>query len=100
MKLYLDLVNGDKNFGGVLTIGSGLIFTTGTPNPLVYAYDNAGNQVWSDEISYAGSVAPISYNYGSCQFILFTATGGKVIPFSEKDNGDELIAYKLRDCKS
>ena len=68
--------------------------------PLVYAYDDSGNQVWSDEISYAGSVAPISYDYGSCQFILFTATGGKVIPFSEKDNGDELIAYKLQDCKS
>jgi quinoprotein glucose dehydrogenase len=94
------VANGDKNFGGVLTIGSGLIFATGTPNPLVYAYDNSGNQVWSDEISYAGSVAPISYEYGSCQFILFTATGGKVIPFSGRDNGDELIAYKLRDCKS
>ncbi len=91
---------GDINFGGVLTTASGLIFATGTPNPLVYAYDNAGNQVWSDEISYAGSIAPISYEYGLCQFILFTATGGKVIPFTEKDNGDELVAYKLRDCES
>jgi len=92
------IANGDKNFGGVLTTGSGLIFATGTPDPKVYAYDNAGNQVWSEKISYAGSIAPISYDHNSCQFILFSATGGKVIPFTEKDNGDELIAFKLRDC--
>jgi len=92
------IANGDKNFGGILTTGSGLIFATGTPDPKVYAYDNAGNQVWSEEISYAGSIAPISYDHGSCQFILFSATGGKVIPFTEKENGDELIAFKLRDC--
>ena len=92
------IANGDKNFGGVLTTGSGLIFATGTPDPKVYAYDHEGNLVWSDVISFAGSIAPISYEHGSCQFVLFTATGGKVIPFTEKNNGDELIAYKLNNC--
>lgn len=92
------VANGDINFGGVLTTGSGLIFATGTPDSRIYAYDGQGNQVWFDQAESAGSAPPISFEHYSCQFILFTATGGKVIPFSQKKNGDELIAYKLKNC--
>ena len=92
------VANGDKNFGGVLTTGSGLIFATGTPDSRIYAYDGQGNQVWFDQAESAGSAPPISFKHNSCQFILFTATGGKVIPFTQKKNGDELIAYKLKNC--
>lgn len=92
------VANGDKNFGGVLTTGSGLIFATGTPDSRIYAYDGQGNQVWFDQAESAGSAPPISFIHNSCQFILFTATGGKVIPFTQKKNGDELIAYKLENC--
>ena len=93
------IANGDKNFGGVLTTAGGLIFATGTPDTKVYAYDTDGNLVWFDEVSFSGSAAPMSYKNNSCQFVLFTATGGKVIPFTNTDNGDELIAYKLKSCK-
>ena len=92
------VANGDKNFGGVLTTGSGLIFATGTPDSRIYAYDGQGNQVWFDQAESAGSAPPISFKHNACQFILFTATGGKVIPFTQKKNGDELIAYKLKNC--
>lgn len=94
------VAKGDKNFGGVLTTGSGLIFATGTPDSRIYAYDSQGNQIWFDQAKSAGSAPPISFNHNSCQFILLTATGGKVIPFTQKKNGDELIAYKLKSCKS
>ena len=94
------IANGDKNFGGVLTTGSGLIFATGAPDSKIYAYDGQGNQVWFDQAESAGSAPPISFQHNSCQFILFTATGGKVIPFTQKKNGDELIAYKLKSCQS
>ena len=39
-----------------------------------------------------------------CKKVIYASSssvyGDAKIPFSEKDNGDELIAYKLRDCKS
>jgi outer membrane protein assembly factor BamB/mono/diheme cytochrome c family protein len=95
------IANGDKNFGGVLTTSSGLIFATGTPDSRFYAYDAKGNQIWFDQAKSAGSAPPISYEHNSCQFILFTATGGKVIPFTNianKNIEDELIAYKLKSC--
>ena len=84
----------------MLTTGGGLIFATGTPDSRIYAYDGQGNQVWFDQAESAGSAPPISFQHNSCQFILFTATGGKVIPFTQKKNGDELIAYKLKSCQS
>ena len=89
---------GDKNFGGILTTGSGLIFATGTPDSRFYAYDSEGNQIWFDQAESAGSTPPIAYKHNACEFILFTATGGKVIPFTKKDNGDKLMAYKLKTC--
>ena len=93
------VANGDKNFGGVLSTGSGLIFATGTPDPKVYAYDSEGNLIWFDVISFAGSAPPMSYTHNGCQFVLFTATGGKWFPFHLRKDGDELIAYKLKNCK-
>ena len=50
------------------------------------------------EFNVTAPAPPISFKHNSCQFILFTATGGKVIPFTQKKNGDELIAYKLKNC--
>tara|TARA_B110000483_G_C18121115_1_gene513650 strand:- start:245 stop:1423 length:1179 start_codon:yes stop_codon:yes gene_type:complete len=93
------VAHGDKNFGGVLTTGAGLIFATGTPDSKLYGYNAKGEQLWSDQAEYAGSAPPISYKYNSCQFILFTTTGGNKIPFTKKENGDQLIAYKLKSCK-
>ena len=93
------VANGDKNFGGVLSTGSGLIFASGTPDPKVYAYDSEGNLIWFDVISFSGSAPPMSYTHNGCQFVLFTATGAKWFPFDLREDGDELIAYKLKNCK-
>ena len=93
------VANGDKNAGGVLSTGSGLIFATGTPDPKVYAYDSEGNLIWFDVISFAGSAPPMSYTHNGCQFVLFTATGAKWFAFDLREDGDELIAYKLKNCK-
>ena len=91
------VANGDKSFGGVLSTASGLIFATGTPDPKVYAYSNEGSPIWIDVIPFAGSAPPMSYTHNGCQFVLFTATGGRFVPF--KENGDVLIAYKLKNCR-
>ena len=91
------VANGDKSFGGVLSTASGLIFATGTPDPKVYAYNSEGKQIWSDKIPFAGSAPPMSFLHNGCQFVLITSTGGRFVPF--KENGDQLIAYKLNSCK-
>ena len=91
------VANGDKSFGGVLSTASGLIFATGTPDAKVYAYNSEGKQIWSDKIPFAGAAPPMSFSHNGCQLVLITSTGGRFVPF--KENGDQLIAYKLNSCK-
>lgn len=91
------LALGDKNFGGVLSTATGLIFATGTPDPQAFAFNSEGKVVWEGNLPYAGSAPPMSYTHNNCQYIIFTATGGKWYDYGE--NGDALVAYKLADCK-
>ena len=89
---------GDKNFGGVLSTATGLIFATGTPEPMAFVFNSEGEVIWKDNLPYAGSAPPMSYTHNNCQYIIFTATGGKW--YSYRENGDALVAYKLGSCKT
>lgn len=92
------IANGVKNFGGVITTKSGLIFATGTIDSKAYAFNIDGKEIWSDKLPYSGSAPPISFNHSNCQYVLFTATGGKWHDTIE--NGNSLVSYKLNDCKN
>ena len=92
------VAKGDKNFGGVLSTATGLIFATGTPDPKAYAFNSEGKLVWKDNLPYAGSAPPMSYTHNKCQYVIFTATGGKWSDYGE--DGDALVAYKLDNCKT
>jgi len=56
------------------------------------------NEIRFDQAKSTISASPISYEHNTCQLILFRASGEKVIPFSKKNNGDILIANKLKSC--
>ena len=89
---------GVKNFGGVMTTKSGLIIANGTNDSKAYIFNNDGKEIWSDKLPYSGSNPPISFTHGDCQYILFTATGGKF--YDSIENGNTLVSYKLSNCNN
>lgn len=91
--------HGDINFGGILNIGSGIFFATGTPDEKLSAYRASdGSLLWSDLLPAAGSAPPMTFKYNNCQYIVVTATGGRFVGF--KKNSDATVAYKLNKCKN
>ena len=88
---------GDKNYGGVMTTKSGLVFASGTPDKMARAFDiNSGIELWSRKMPSTGSAQPMTYMHKGCQYVAFVATGGQFVGF-DKD-GDSLVAFKLKDC--
>lgn len=93
----LPAIDGDINFGGVMTTASGIGFATGTPDSMVRAFNMAdGSLLWKGRLPYAGSAPPMGFNHRGCDMIVVTATGGRFVGF--QGNGDSTIAFKLRDC--
>ena len=92
------IANGLRNFGGLISTKTGLIFATGTSDSKAYAFDTNGLLVWSDSLPYVGSSPPITYTHDNCQYVIFTATGGKW--YDNSKNGDKLVAYKLDNCNA
>ena len=92
------LIDGIRNFGGLISTASGIIFANGTIDSMAYGFNIHGDLVWSDKLPFLGSAPPMSYTYFGCQYILFTATGGKW--YDNKGNGDKLLSYKLKGCKN
>ena len=94
------IAEGDKNFGGVMTTNSGIIFATGTPDKNVYAFDSkSGEKIWSHELPYAGSAPPMSYSFNGCQYLIIQASGGKYVGY-DKEKGDALVSFALNKCIS
>ncbi len=94
------IAEGDKNFGGVMSTNSGIIFATGTPDKNVYAFNaKSGEEIWSHELPYAGSAPPMSYKFNGCQYIVIQASGGKYVGY-HKEKGDALVSFALNECIS
>jgi len=90
---------GGRNFGGVIITKSGIIFANGTTDEYARAYNiRNGNELWNTKIPFAGSSPPMTYLYKGCQYLIFTATGGRFVGFG--DSGDATVAYKLNSCRN
>jgi len=91
-------IDGDINFGGVLTTGGGISFATGTPDRLLRAFDTAtGNELWRHELPFAGSAPPMGFHHRGCDIILVKAAGGRF--FGYDGTGDSTIAFKPEACR-
>jgi quinoprotein glucose dehydrogenase len=89
---------GSRNFGGLLTTRTNLIFATGTTDEMARAYDAlSGAELWAAKLPYAGSTQPATYQFENCQYVVFTATGGRFKGF--RSAGDATVAYKLGSCR-
>ena len=88
---------GDRNFGGALITGAGLVFATGTTDEFARAFLlKSGQELWKAKLPAAGSAPPMTYSYGNCQYVLFTASGGKFVGF--RGRSDATVAYRLKNC--
>ena len=91
-------IDGDINFGGVLTTGGGVTFATGTPDRMLRAFDTAtGNALWQHELPFAGSAPPMGFHHRGCDVVLVKATGGRF--FGYDGTGDSTIAFKSESCR-
>jgi len=89
------IIEGDFNFGGVLSTAGNLLFATGTPDNYIRAYNSkTGETIWEHELPAAGSSSPITYLYKGKQYILVNAGGGKFFGYNKKLS-DRIIAFKL-----
>ena len=93
-----DYIDGDQNFGGVISTKNKIIFANGNPDSKAYAYNiEDGKKIWETSLPYAGSAPPMAFKYKGCDIIIFTATGGRYVGYTK--NGDSTVAYKLKSCK-
>jgi quinoprotein glucose dehydrogenase len=90
-------IAGDINFGGAITIGSGIIFATGTRDSYIRAFEESdGREIWRAQLPASGSTYPLTFEYKGCQYIVATSTGGIFYGF---DRSNALVAFKLDGCK-
>lgn len=89
---------GTENIGGLLTIGSGIVFATGTKDSMIHAFDSQnGKLLWSHPLPHIGSAPPMTYIYKGEQYVLVPATGGGTLK-SYDDRvtvGGAFVAFKL-----
>ena len=91
-------IDGDINFGGVLTTKGGITFATGTPDRMLRAFDTVtGEALWQHELPHAGSAPPMGFHYRGCDVVLVKATGGRF--FGYDGTGDSTIAFKSVSCR-
>lgn len=78
---------GTINFGGTALNGSDILFFTGTEDSKAYALDaKSGKELWSYQMSSAGSTAPTIFNHNGKQFVTFLATGGGYHNYKKKSS--------------
>jgi quinoprotein glucose dehydrogenase len=84
---------GSAIIGGPITTAGGLIFIGGSMDKKFRALDvETGEELWSDELPYAGMAVPMSYAAEGKQYVVIAA-GGNRRTFTEE--GDAIVAYVL-----
>lgn len=88
---------GDINFGGVMISQAGLVFANGTRDGMARVFNvDTGVELWKSKLPAVGSAPPMTYAYKGCQYVVFTATGGRFVGFGKPS--DTTVAYKLAGC--
>jgi quinoprotein glucose dehydrogenase len=84
---------GSLSLGGVIVTAGGLVFSAGTREPLLRAYDAAtGAELWKGELPVPAQATPMTYEVDGRQFVVIAAGGSGL--WGTK-TGDTLIAFAL-----
>jgi quinoprotein glucose dehydrogenase len=84
---------GTINFGGPIVTAGNLVFTAGSTDNLIHAFDAAnGKEIWSYELPASGQATPMTYVVGGKQYVVIAAGGhGKL----GTKQGDYVVAFAL-----
>jgi quinoprotein glucose dehydrogenase len=84
---------GLPSLGGVIVTAGGLVFSAGTREAAIRAYDSAtGQELWKGDLPSAAQATPMTYQVGGKQFVVIAAGGIKAWHTNE---GDALVAFAL-----
>jgi quinoprotein glucose dehydrogenase len=84
---------GTENFGGATVTAGNVVFVSGTRDGRIYAYNaKTGDEVWSAQLPFVGSTAPMTYEVKGRQYVVVPATGGGKLNATP---GDAWVAFAL-----
>jgi quinoprotein glucose dehydrogenase len=84
---------GTQNFGGPTVTAGGLVFCSGTLDPVIRAFDkDTGAELWSAQLPWTGSAPPSVYEVNGREYVVISASGGGKI---ETPVGDAYVAFAL-----
>jgi quinoprotein glucose dehydrogenase len=82
---------GSPSLGGIIATAGGLVFSAGTREPLLRAYDAAsGKELWEGKLPVPAQATPMTYEVNGRQFVVIAA-GGSGLWGTEQ--GDAVVAF-------
>jgi glucose dehydrogenase len=82
---------GSPSLGGLMVTAGGLVFSAGTREPVLRAYDSAtGEVLWQGELPVPAIATPMTYEVGGRQLVVIAAGGSGL--WGTK-TGDAVIAF-------
>jgi quinoprotein glucose dehydrogenase len=86
---------GSVIIGGPITTAGGIVIMAASMDKKLRILDiNTGEELWQDELPYAGMAVPMTYMADGKQFIVMAAGGNRRALTEE---GDAIVAYTLTD---
>jgi len=85
---------GSPSLGGLLVTAGGLVFSAGTREPILRAYDAAtGKELWKGSLPVPAPATPMTYQVHGRQFVVI-ASGGSGLWGTQQ--GDAVVAFAIR----
>ncbi len=85
---------GSLNVSGPIVTAGGLVFSAGTREPILHAYNAAtGAEVWQAQMPVPAQATPMSYEIKGTQYVVIADGGHGVFGTAQ---GDSVIAYALK----
>jgi quinoprotein glucose dehydrogenase len=89
-----DAPTGSPILGGSIITAGGLVFSAGTIDRRLHAFDiDTGKEVWTAELPASAHASPMTYEAGGKQYVVIAAGGAAKI--TEEGQSDAVIAYAL-----
>ena len=92
-------ITGTENYGGATATSGGLVFSAGTLDKKIRAFDSInGKELWSFDLPFASFTPVTIYEVNGIQYVLVTASGGGVSFDADPlraSHGDAFISFSL-----
>ena len=86
---------GSLNLGGPIVTAGGVVFTAGTTDGYIRAFDvNTGKELWKYQLPTAAFATPMTYQLSNGKQYLVIASGGHA-KIQQNELSDALVAFAL-----